>query len=250
LNINGNGSLIISSRIEGVTSGTIRLKDFFTSKGIDVVTITHPSTPFKPGDTIFKADGNVKELFKLWRISQTYLSLMCAVATSTNEIVSLAREINQDIDIVVATRKAHLGMRADEMDAIKDGGAVYHRNSLSDTILITQNHLNAISSLPAGLKSVQHKIEIEPRNKEEAYAVAGFVDMILLDHFEAETLPEIVSRLKKINPALKVGVAGNINKNNIEAIASAVDLVVLSSVLYAKPLDLTCKITKANVSSQ
>jgi nicotinate-nucleotide pyrophosphorylase (carboxylating)/molybdenum transport protein len=244
LKIKGHGELKIASRVSGIVSGTDRLKDFFESKKAVVQISMSPADAFKPGDILFKATGDIETLFKLWRISQTFLSLLCAIATSTYEISKAARQINSEIEVVVATRKTHFGIRAAEMNAVKDGGGICHRNSLSDTILITQNHLNAIGSLPGNIKSVQHKLEIEPRSEEEAYACAKLVDIILLDHFDIKTLPEIVRNLKQLNPALKVGIAGNINKNSIASVADAVDIVVLSSVLYAKPLDLTCKITK------
>jgi nicotinate-nucleotide pyrophosphorylase len=245
LNIEGNGNLKIISRVTGITSGTIRLKEFFESKGLAVASCLKSSSPFQKDDILFEADGDIKMLFKLWRISQTYLSLMCAIATDTNEIVQAGRKVNKNLDIVVATRKAHLGMREAEIDAIEDGGATYHRNSLSDTILITQNHLNAVDALPDRLHSVRHKIEIEPRSEDEAYATAKHVDVVLLDHFEPQSLAEISARLKEINPAIKVGVAGGIDKNNIESFAKAVDMIVLSSVLFAKPLNLTCKVKPA-----
>ena len=145
---------------------------------------------------------------------------------------------------MVATRKAHLGMRIDEMEAIQDGGAIYHRNSLSDTILITQNHLRVLGSLPETLYSMQHKIEFEPSSVEEAYRYAATVDVMLLDHFEPEVLRDIVPKLRQLNPRIKVGVAGGITLETVQQYAKYVDIIVLSSVLYAPPLDITCRITR------
>jgi nicotinate-nucleotide pyrophosphorylase (carboxylating)/molybdenum transport protein len=131
------------------------------------------------------------------------------------------------------------------MEAILAGGAIYHRNSLSDTVLITQNHMRIVGELPQNLYSMQHKIEFEPSSVEEAYRYATQVDVMLLDHFEASELGEIVRKLKALNPRMKVGVAGGINLASAGEFARHVDIIVLSSVLYAAPLDITCKITKA-----
>lgn len=244
LNIAGEGQFQFISRVDAVVSGTLRLKEYFAGKNLTVTDCRLPGEKIANGDVIISASGDLKTLFKLWRVCQTYLTILCAITTETSKLVQTAQAVNSDIQIVVATRKSHLGMRVDEMQAILDGGAIYHRNSLSDTILITQNHLRILGQLPATLYSMQHKIEFEPASVEEAYRYAASVDVMLLDHFAAAELAEIVQKLKTLNPRLKVGVAGGITLATAKEFARHVDILVLSSVLYAAPLDITCKITK------
>ncbi|MCM0759165.1 MULTISPECIES: quinolinate phosphoribosyl transferase [Sporomusa] len=244
LGISGLGKFRFISREDAIISGTPRLKEFFESKKLQVVDCKEAGTPVAKGGVIIEAHGELTTLFKLWRICQTYLTVMSAIATQTHKLVSAAREVNPDIQIVVACRKAHLGMRLDEMRAIQDGGAIYHRNSLSDTILITQNHMRMLDSLPEKLYSMQHKIEFEPSNLEEAFRYASCVDVMLLDHFEAETLKPVVQELRQMNPKLQIGVAGGITLDTVKKFAGFVDLMVLSSVLYAYPLDFTCRIER------
>jgi len=244
LKIEGQGRLKFITREEAVVTGTTRLKTFFESQKLEVVFCQKSGALIKKGDTIIEAIGDVKILFTMWRISQTYLTALCAIATETRKIVHAAREINPEVEIVVACRKAHLGMRQEEIEAVEDGGGLYHRNSLSDTVLITQNHLRVLGQLPTTIKSFHHKIELEPRTEDEAYQCASFCDVILLDHFEPEMLQTVVKKLKTINSRLKVGVAGGIQAARIKEFAQFVDLIVLSSVLYAPPLDFTCKIER------
>lgn len=244
LDIAGQGRFQFISRVDAVVSGTPRLKDFFEAQKLVVGECKQPGTQITKGDVIISAAGDIKILFKLWRICQTYLTVLCAITTQTSKLVKAAQAENDAIQIVVATRKAHLGMRADEMEAVLDGGAIYHRNSLSDTILITQNHMRVLGALPQKLYSMQHKIEFEPSSVEEAYQYASQVDVMLLDHFTADTLAEVVRKLKALNPRIKVGVAGGITLDTVKDFAQHVDIIVLSSVLYAQPLDITCKITR------
>jgi len=244
LNISGEGRFGFISRVDAVVSGTLRLKEFFEAKKLVVNEYRLPGEQIVKGDVIIGATGDIKMLFKLWRICQTYLTVLCAITTETNKLVKVAQTENSNIQIVVATRKTHLGMRADEMQAILDGGAICHRNSLSDTILISQNHMRILGQLPEKLYSMQHKIEFEPASVEEAYQYASRVDVMLLDHFEASALEEIVRKLKALNPQIKVGVAGGITLATAKEFARYVDIIVLSSVLYASPLDITCKITQ------
>lgn len=244
LAIEGQGRFQFISRSDGVVSGTPRLAEFFVAKRLAVVSLRSPGDKIHKGDVIIEATGDIRKLFRLWRICQTYLTVLCAIATQTDKIVRAAREENGNVEIVVACRKAHLGMRSDEIQAVLDGGAIYHRNSLSDTILITQNHMRALGALPDRLHSFHHKIEFEPSTPEEAYHYAGGVDVILLDHFEPEELRIIVRKLREINPRIVVGVAGGITLATVKDYAPLVDIIVLSAVLYAPPLDITCKITR------
>ena len=244
LHIGGEGKFQFISRMDAVVSGTLRLKEFFEANKLVVNEYKFPGEKISKGDCMISASGDVKTLFKLWRVCQTYLTVLCAITTETHKLVQAARKENDIIQIVVATRKTHPGMRADEIQAVLDGGATYHRNSLSDTILITQNHMRILGTLPNELYSLQHKIEFEPSSVEEAYQYAPKVDVMLFDHFEADGLEEIVQKLKKLNPKLKVGVAGGITLATAGDFAKLVDIIVLSSVLYAPPLDITCKITR------
>ncbi len=244
LAIEGQGRFRFISRVDAVVSGAPRLAEFFAAQKLAVASCRHPGERIHKGDVIIEATGDIKTLFKLWRICQTYLTVMCAIATQTDAIVRAARAENGEIGIVVACRKAHPGMRADEIQAIVDGGAIYHRNSLSDTILITQNHVRTLGTLPDKLHSFHHKIEFEPSSAEEAYRYAGFVDVMLLDHFEPAELAVVARKLRELNPRLVVGVAGGITLATVKDYAPLVDIIVLSAVLYAPPLNITCKITR------
>ncbi len=245
LGVDGPGTFKFISRVDAVVSGTPQLAAFFASQGLAVASSRRPGERIHKGDIIIEASGDLKTLFKLWRISQTHLTVLCAIATQTGKIVQAAREENAGVEIVVACRKAHLGMRSDEIQAVLDGGALYHRNSLSDTILITQNHLRVLGALPDKLYSFHHKIEFEPSSAEEAYRYAGRVDVMLLDHFAPDELAAVARKLRGLNPRLLVGVAGGITLANVKNFAPHVDIIVLSSVLYAPPLDITCKIEKS-----
>lgn len=244
LGIEGQGRLRFITREKAVVTATLRLRHFFESQQLEVLFCQNPRKLIQAGDTIIEATGDLKTLFKMWRICQTYLTALCAISTATRQIVLSAQEVNPKIEIVVACRKAHLGMRQEEIEAVEDGGGLYHRNSLSDTVLITQNHLRVLGKLPTAISSFHHKIEIEPQNETEAYQCASFADVILLDHFEPSSLESIVKKLKDLNSRLKVGVAGGIKASQIQEFAPFVDLIVLSSVLYAAPLDFTCKIER------
>jgi len=195
---------------------------------------------FESGDKILEAEGDLKLIFRFWRVSQTFLSLMCAIARQTASFVSTGKKENPDI-IIAATRKTHPGARHFELKAVRAGGGDIHRNSLSDSIQISQNHLEVFGELK-NLRAMK-KIEIEPLSREEALKYAKIADIMLLDHISPEELRKIGPELKKLNSKLELAVGG-IEVENIPYYAPLVDIIVISAPYYAKPLDMTTKIIK------
>ena len=240
LGIEGQGTLRILSREYGVSACADDLAAFYKKKGLNVIGYTENGNDFGSGDAIFEAEGDLKELFKLWRISQTFLSMVCAVAAKTKIVVDSAKKVNPNV-IIATSRKTHPAFRKYELKAVRAGGGDHHRNSLSDSILVTQNHFNIVGSF-GKLRSMK-KIEIEPRTREELFKYAGIADLLLLDHYTPEELETLVPKLRSLNPKLEVAVGG-IDMKNIPKYAKFVDVIVTTAPYYAKPLDLTTEIEK------
>ena len=240
LEIGGQGNLRIFSREAGVCACAGELAEYYEKKGVKVLNFLEDGRKFSPGDKILEAEGDLKLLFRLWRVSQTFLSLMCAIAGKTASIVNTGRKENPDL-IIATTRKTHPGVRRFELKAVKAGGGEIHSNSLSDSIQISQNHLEVVGEL--GKLKAMKKIEIEPRSREEAFKYATIVDIMLLDHLSPEELKKIGPELRQLNPKLELAVGG-IGEKRIPEYAPFVDIIVISAPYYAKPLDLTTKIEK------
>lgn len=240
LEIEGSGRLRIKSREHGVAACMDDLAVFYKKHGLEVTNMVPNGAEFNPNDVLFEAQGELPTLFKLWRISQTFLSIVCSIAASTRFAVELARKSNPDI-MIATSRKTHPGFRKYELKAVKTGGGDHHRNSLSDSILITQNHLDVMDK-KVKLKAMR-KIEIEPRTTEEAYESAPLADMLLLDHYEPQDLELLVPQLRALNPNLEIAVGG-IDIGMISDYAKHVDVIVTTAPYYSKPLDLTSKIRR------
>ncbi len=240
LGIAGKGRLRIMSREHGVAACMDDLSEFYRRNGLEVVSSLGNGAEFNAHDVIFEAQGELPVLFRLWRVSQTFLSLVCAIASNTRFSVELAHKVNPDL-IIATSRKTHPGFRKYELKAVKNGGGHHHRNSLSDSVLLSQNHLNIIEDI-GKLRSTR-KIEIEPRNREEAYKYAPLADVLLLDHFIPEELESLVPELRSLNQGLEIAVGG-IDLKRVAEYAPFVDIIVTSELYYSKPLDLTAKIRK------
>jgi len=240
LRLYGIGKIKIIKRENGICACAGDLADYFERKGLKCLLYLKDGDNFKAGDIIFEAEGDIKLLFKFWRVSQTFLSLMCAIATKTASFVSAGRKANPDL-VLATSRKTHPGSRIFELKAVRAGGGDIHRNSLSDSIQISQNHLEVAGEL--GKLRALKKIEIEPRTREEAFKYAEMADIMLLDHLSPEELQELGPKLKKLNPKLELAVGG-IEAESIPEYAPFVDIIVISAPYYANPLDFTTKIER------
>ncbi|WP_332881595.1 beta/alpha barrel domain-containing protein [Methanosarcina horonobensis] len=81
LRLEGWGKMRIVSRENGTCACAGELAEYYERKGLKIRNYLEDGMTFKPGDAIFEAEGDLKLLFKLWRVSQTFLSLMCAIST-------------------------------------------------------------------------------------------------------------------------------------------------------------------------
>ncbi|MGB9938464.1 nicotinate-nucleotide pyrophosphorylase [Methanosarcina sp.] len=240
LRLEGRGKMRIVSRENGICACAGDLAEYYERKGLKTLNYLRDSMTFKPGDTIFEAEGDLKLLFKLWRVSQTFLTLMCAIATKTASFVSAGRKANPDL-IIATSRKTHPGSRIFELKAVRAGGGDIHRNSLSDSVQLSQNHLEVAGEL--GKLRALKKIEIEPRSREEAFKYAEMADILLLDHLSPEELQELGPEIKKLNTKIELAVGG-IEAKRIPEYAPLVDIIVISAPYYASPLDFTTKIER------
>lgn len=240
LKLEGRGKLRIISRESGICACAGDLAEYYERKSLKISSYLRDGEIFKPGNAIFEAEGDLKLLFRFWRVSQTFLTLMCAIATKTASMVSAGRKVNPDL-IIATSRKTHPGSRIFELKAVRAGGGDIHRNSLSDSIQISQNHLEVAAEL--GKLRAMKKIEIEPRSREEAFKYVGVSDIMLLDHLSPEELRDLGPELKKLNSKLELAVGG-IEASRISEYAPFVDIIVISAPYYANPLDFTTKIER------
>jgi nicotinate-nucleotide pyrophosphorylase (carboxylating) len=152
----------------------------------------------------------------------------------------------------VDTRKTTPGWRALEKYAVRTGGAANHRMSLSDGILIKDNHVAICGGIRAALEKARRtaphtlKLEIEVATPAEAQEAAeAGADIIMLDNMAPETIREAVSR---IDGRALVEVSGGVNRNNIAALAaSGVDIVSVGALTHsAVAVDISMTILNAS----
>ena len=103
----------------------------------------------KSGDIIAEIKGNTRALLKGERTALNLLQHLSGIATKT---MNLCDKIKGTKSKVVDTRKTTLGLRALEKYAVRVGGGNNHRFSLSDGVMIKDNHIKAAGGIKEAVK--------------------------------------------------------------------------------------------------
>ncbi len=187
------------------------------------------------GECLLKIAGRLPPLLTGERTALNFLQRLSGIATHVSRYMKALPAGNMRL---VDTRKTTPGWRALEKYAVRIGGAANHRMSLSDGILIKDNHVAICGGIRAALekahRSAPHtlKLEIEvetPEQAEEA-ATAG-ADIIMLDNMDPETIQEAVRR---IDGRALVEVSGGVTRDTIADLAAhGVDVVSVGALTHS-----------------
>ena len=201
----------------------------------------------KPGDTVAVISGSILKILQGERLALNFLSHLSGIASLTTRY--RARVGNSPVRIC-DTRKTTPGWRALEKYAVRTGGAANHRMSLSDGILIKDNHIDGAGSISKAvnrcLKQMKKKkipIEVETRNLAEVQEALSLpVQRIMLDNMN-------VSELKKavllIAGKVETEASGNITLENVMQVAeTGVDFISVGSLTHSVPaLDISLEVS-------
>ena len=238
-------SIELICKEDGIISGLPVFKRVFELLGnVDI------SFNFKDGDIIKKGDiianlkGNTKNILSGERLALNIIQRMSGIATLTNNLV---KEISHTNAKLLDTRKTTPGLRMFEKYAVKIGGGVNHRYSLSDGILIKDNHIKAAGNITNAVTLVRNnignlkKIEVETENIEEVKeALLTNADIIMLDNMSIETMNDAV---KLIDGTALTEASGNIDLSTIKSVAeTGVDFISSGATTHSyKSLDISLK---------
>ncbi|MEO0266416.1 MAG: carboxylating nicotinate-nucleotide diphosphorylase [candidate division WOR-3 bacterium] len=202
----------------------------------------------KKGDILIKVEGNARKILMLERTVLNLISRLSGITTQTAYFVIKAKNLRKDI-IVACTRKTTPGLRYFEKMAVKAGGGDTHRFSLSDSIMIKDNHLKALGGVENALKiakelsSFAHKIEVEVENLDDALKAAELgADIVMLDNMPPEEIKKVVEIFKERGYYGKVllEASGGITFENLEEyVRTGVNVISSGALTYgAKWVDV------------
>lgn len=195
-----------------------------------------------PGETLGELSGPADTLLAAERSILNMLTHLSGIATAT---AAMVQAVSGTTSQVRDTRKTLPGMRAVEKYAVRCGGALNHRMSLSDAILIKDNHVAAFGSVKGALEAAtqavqgrpgpQLQIEVEVDNLVELdEALAAGARLVLIDNMSLQETREAVARAKQAGA--KVEASGGITSSSAQAIAECgVDYISVGAITHSAP---------------
>ncbi len=189
---------------------------------------------FRVGAVLARVSGPARAILAGERTALNFLCHLSGIATLTDKFVS---RVKGSKAIVLDTRKTLPGWRALEKYAVRCGGGKNHRFGLYDMILIKDNHLALIGSIPEALarcKESRVPVEIEVKSlKELRTALAAGAKRIMLDNMSITQLKKAV---KIVAGRAKLEVSGGVNLKNVKRIAQlGVDYISVGAITHSAP---------------
>ena len=211
---------------------------------VSFVAQIHDGEAVAPGDLLVTVTGNTKALLKGERTALNFLQHLSGIATDTNRYAKLIADLKTK---VVDTRKTTPGLRYLEKYAVRCGGGSNHRFSLSDGVLIKDNHIKAAGGIAEAVALVRAKIphtvkiEVETENLNMVQeALDAKADIIMLDNMTVESMAEAV---RLIDGRALVEASGDIDDNKLRMVAeTGVDLISIGRITRsAGSLDISMR---------
>ncbi|MBB6627429.1 carboxylating nicotinate-nucleotide diphosphorylase [Nocardioides sp. KIGAM211] len=189
----------VAAREEGVVAGlAVAELAFRYALGDDVVIRTRvpDGTHVRPGDVVMTVEGPVAGVLTAERTALNFSSHLSGVATAT---AAWVRALEGTRARVLDTRKTLPGWRGLQKYAVRCGGGVNHRFSLSDRAMVKDNHVVAAGGVVAAYDAVRAaqpglRVEVEVTDLDQLRALleAG-CEEILLDNMSTATMAEAVA---------------------------------------------------------
>lgn len=189
--------------------------------------------------------GTARAILRAERIALNFTQRMSGIATLTSRYVEEVRGTKVRI---ADTRKTTPGLRIIERQAVRDGGGHNHRFSLSDAVMVKDNHLaavinqgmnitEALTQMKTQLPHTTHvEVEVDRIDQIEPVLAAG-VGTIMLDNF---TNDELRKGVGLIQGRAIVEASGGVNLDTVAGIAATgVDVISVGALTHSvRALDL------------
>ncbi len=244
---NKNVSAEVTAKESGVIAGTEVFEAVFKkiSPQFEVVHFIKDGDAVDKGTVLFKVTGPAVDMLKGERLALNLLQRMSGIATLSSRF---AEAVSGYETKIVDTRKTTPGLRQLEKYAVRVGGCFNHRYSLSDAVMIKDNHIKAAGGIMEAVGSIRGKIghtvkiEVEVTGLEELEtALKAGADIIMLDNMSLADMKTAVDRAadKAILEA-----SGGVNLNTVKDIAATgVHIISVGALTHSyRSMDISMNI--------
>jgi len=191
------------------------------------------------GNAVLVVEGPTISLLTAERTALNFLQRLSGIATLSRRFADAAQKAATGVRIV-DTRKTTPGWRALEKYAVRCGGCFNHRSSLSEHVLIKENHITAAGSLTKAVKMARDfaphcaKIEVETENLDDVKeALQAGAEVIMLDNMSPA---QIQAAVALINRNAIVEISGGVRLATVADYAlPGVDVISVGALTHSAP---------------
>lgn len=238
--VDQRATLDLVARGAGVSAGApVAAAVFAEVCGSDaaITIVTPDGTRVEPGTVILSVTGSTHELLRAERPALNLLGHLSGIATATRMWVDAIEGTGARIR---DTRKTTPGMRRLEKYAVRCGGGVNHRMSLSDAALVKDNHVVAAGGVAEAFDLVRKQfpgldveVEVDSLDQLDEVLAAG-ADLVLLDNFTPEQMREAVRRT---SGRARLEASGGLSLDVAAEVASTgVDYLAVGALTHSAPV--------------
>jgi nicotinate-nucleotide pyrophosphorylase (carboxylating) len=193
------------------------------------------------GQVLLSVTARTRDLLTGERSALNILCRLSGIATATR---AWADALEGTGARVRDTRKTTPGLRSLEKYAVRCGGGVNHRMSLSDAALVKDNHVVAAGGVAQAFKAVRElfpdvpvEVEVDTLHQAREVMDAG-ADLILLDNFTPAETEEAVALNRGHNKGRAVlESSGRLTLANARAYAeTGVDYLAVGGLTHSSPI--------------
>src|SRR5204862_6341823 len=234
------GRAAFMAREEGVIAGALSVNETYgqLDPQVKLTWMADDGIEVSEGECVARVEGPLASMLTGERTALNFLCHLSGVATLTRRFVRATHGRARIWD----TRKTTPGLRALEKAAVRAGGGVNHRGTLSDFVLVKDNHLAGLGITEAVRRSRAmwpgRTVEVEcDRIGQVREALSAGAEMVLLDNMSPPDVRACVGLVRASPvPGLLVEVSGGITLDNVRAYADAgADLVSTSVITQSAP---------------
>ncbi len=188
------------------------------------------------GDVLMTVTGPARDLLTAERTALNLLTHLSGVATLTNRWVLAVEGTGARIR---DSRKTLPGLRALEKYAVRCGGGVNHRMSLSDAALIKDNHVVAAGGVAEAFRAVRDtypglpiEVEVDRIDQIEPVLAEGAQE-ILLDNF---TVEQLALAVRLVDGRARLESSGGLTLESARDVAATgVDYLAVGALTHSAP---------------
>ena len=207
-----------------------------SDKKIIFNTKTKDGKKIKKGKIIMIINGKAKAILKSERVALNFLSIISGVATTTRKFVNKVKGKNCKI---CCTRKTAPNLRSLQKYGVRLGGGINHRFSLSDEILIKDNHVAVDGNIQKLVKRAiknrkGEKITVEVDNLSQLNKIIGLkFNRILFDNMNKKNIKKGINLVQN---KYETEASGGISLKNVRKIASTgINRISIGQITHSAP---------------